>query len=267
MSSLKHLLPNKFPVKAPMAKTPADLYDLLSGLYDRERRLHPDIDYLKVHGAPQNIFNHVHTFAWYLPFLPQAGKVLDWGCNHAPDSCMVRAVFGSHLELYGCDFREPGYFTEFDKASQLEYRKIPDHIHIPFENDMFDAVIASGSLEHAVMDNRSLEELYRIMKPEGTLIISYLPSRYSHHEWIMERISRKDFHLRRYGLSQAKELLKHNGFFPTHASPHFFIWEKNLAKLGIKGEHTSLIRLLSFLFPIHLVCGCYKLIAVKKNSM
>jgi SAM-dependent methyltransferase len=267
MHSLRHLLPGGFSIKTPIAKTPADLFDFLTGLYDREQKLHPDIDYLQVHGLPQSIYNHVRTFAWYLPFLPASGKVLDWGCNHAPDSCMVRALFGDALDIYGCDFREPGLFTEFDKAARFEYRKIPNHIHIPFENNMFDVVIASGSLEHAVMDYRSLEELYRILKPEGKLIISFLPNRCSYYEWIKEHISKKDFHPRRYGLFQAKELLRHNGFFPIEASSHNFLWEKNLAKIGIKGDHRSLVRFLSFIFPIHLAAGCHKLIAIKKTSM
>jgi len=267
MPLLRNLLPNQFPVKTPITKTPAELFDLLTGIYDREMKLHPEIDYLRVQSSPASIFNHVLTLAWYLPLLPQTGKVLDWGCNHAPDSCMVRALFGNSLGIYGCDFREAGLYTEFDKASQLEYRKIPDYFRIPFENDIFDVIIASGSLEHAVFDYKSLEELHRVMKPEGTLIISYLPNRFSYHEWIQEHVFHRDFHLRLYGLSQTKKLLKHNGFFPIEAGSHIFFWEKTLAKLGIKGNHRGLKRFLSILFPIHLVCGCYKLIAIKKSSM
>lgn len=267
MSLFKNLFPDQFPIKTPLAATPADLFDLLSGLYEREQRLHPDIDYLRIQSAPQYLYNHVMTFGWYLPFLPRCGKVLDWGCNHAPDSCMLRAAFGDTLELFGCDFREPGLYTEFDKAARFEYRKVPDYFHIPFENNTFDVVVASGSLEHAVFDYKSLEELYRVIKPEGKLIITFLPSRYSYHEWIFEHISHRDFHLRRYSIGQAKELLKHNGFFPVEATSHIFFWEKNLAKLGMKGKNKGLRQFLSLIFPLQLVSACYKLIAIKKTSM
>src|SRR4051794_34499131 len=31
------------------------------------------------------------------------GRVLEWGCRHAFDSCVYRMRFGPSVELYGCD--------------------------------------------------------------------------------------------------------------------------------------------------------------------
>ena len=267
MPNFRNLLPNHFPVKTPVSKSPAELYDFLSDLLNRQKQVSPDNDYLQVHSNPRSISNHVYTLTWYLPYLPETGKVLDWGCNYAPDSCMIRALFGDQLELHGCDFGEPGAQRVFHDAAKLQYKQIPDHIHVPYEDNTFDVVVASGALEHAVFDYKSLEELYRVLKPEGKLIVSYLPNRYSYYEWIKEHISKKDFHPRRYGLTQTKDLMKHNGFLPVSAGAHIFFWEQKLALVGLKTPKPGLIKLLSFIFPIHLVAGCYKLVAIKKSSM
>ena len=267
MKSHRTHLPTRFPIQTRINKSPVDLFDLLLGLYDKELKSHPENSYLGQHSSPGNIINQIYTFAWYLRFLPEHGKILDWGCNHAPDSCMVRAVFGDDLEIHGCDFREPDMFKEFNKAARLSYRKLSDHVHLPYEDNTFDAVIASGALEHAVFDYKSLEELYRVMKPECKLIITYLPNRLSYYEWIKENISKKDFHPRRYGLKEIRKLLKHNGFLPIEASAQIFLWEQKLAALGFAKNNKLLIKFLRFLFPIHLISGCFKLVAVKKDSM
>ena len=71
------------------------------------------------------------------------------------------------------------------------------------------------------MDYESLKELHRILKPGGTLIITYLPNRLSAKEWGRRVIRKRDFHNRLYGLAEARQLLKRSGFLPlmtTYAS-------------------------------------------------
>jgi len=51
---------------------------------------------------------------WYGPAVSVlrtvlAGRtsILDWGCHHAPDACLIRARFGQAVALHGCDIVDP----------------------------------------------------------------------------------------------------------------------------------------------------------------
>jgi SAM-dependent methyltransferase len=53
-----------------------------------------------------------------------------------------------------------------------------DALALPFPDDTFDRVIASEVLEHVSDDQRSLDEIFRVLKPGGTLaatVPSWLP--------------------------------------------------------------------------------------------
>jgi ubiquinone/menaquinone biosynthesis C-methylase UbiE len=259
-------LPSNFGIDIPTQKKPVDLYNYLVELFSQEQMVNPNDEYLTYHASPSSILLKIYSFDWYLPFIPKDGELLDWGCNHAPDSCLIRASFGNVHNIRACDYREPGLFPHFSKAANIEYHKLTDHIKLPFDSNSFDAVIASGALEHAAIDYASLQELYRIIKPEGKLIITYLPNKYSYEEWIFEHVRHSNFHMRRYSLSSFKQLLKSNGFFPIAWGFQTAFWEWRLAKIGIR-KHELLCKLLYALFPINAICGCFKVVAVKKQSM
>ncbi len=145
---------------------------ILNQLYREQLALRPDDPYLAEHATERNIANQVRTFEWYLPFLPCRGAVLEWGCNHAPDSCLLRATLANALDLHGCDFREPDQYRVMYDFAGLAYTRLSHVVMLPYGADMFDAVIASGTLEHVAMDYESLKEIYRVLKPDGTLILT-----------------------------------------------------------------------------------------------
>src|SRR5262245_16242217 len=175
-------------VRQPRAVRPApgddSLRQLLADLYQDQLALDPGNGYLHEHGSERAIANQVRTFHWYRPYLSEGGSVLDWGCNHAPDSCLLRAWFGDRLKLYSCDFVEADRFSVFHDYAQPVHRRLDDEVLLPFEDDQFDAVIGSGVLEHTARDADSLRELYRVIKPDGVLVISYLPNWLSVKEWL-----------------------------------------------------------------------------------
>src|SRR4051812_37448356 len=86
---------------------------LLARLYAEQLALTPEVAYLRSHARPKVIAGQVAVFDWYRRLLPASGRVLDWGCNHAPDSCLVREWAGDRFELHGCDFQEPNGYAAF----------------------------------------------------------------------------------------------------------------------------------------------------------
>jgi SAM-dependent methyltransferase len=238
----------------------ACLHEMLASLYESQLALDPDDQYLTEHSSDRNIANHVLTFLWYRSYLPKEGTVLDWGCNHAPDSCLLRATYGQRLQLHGCDFGKSDRYSVFRKFAGLSFKQLDDNIQLPYEPDTFDVVIGSGVLEHTAMDYESLKQLYKILKPEGVLIISSLPYSHSIREWA------RPVHQRQYSMREAKQLLKRSGFNPVLADYHMFFWENLIAKAGIeRWNRWNLLgsRFLYHVLPLHLICDTLRFVARK----
>jgi SAM-dependent methyltransferase len=218
--------------EAPDHLGAADLVDVLAELYRRQREIEPDNVYLAIHGTRRFITSQVRNFRWYARYLPDRGAVLDWGCNHAPDSCLLRARFGDRLELHSCDFIEPGRYRAFGDYARTVYTQLHDLVKLPYPDQAFRAIIGAGVLEHTAMDYEVLKELYRVLEPDGTLALTYLPNRLSVEEWVRRVIHRTGFHRRLYGLGEAERLLKRTGFYPVTSGYHCYLGEKLAAALG-----------------------------------
>jgi hypothetical protein len=192
--------------------TAATLCDLLTLLYEKQNA--GSNHYLAGHARPGVIAAQVIGFQWYARFLPPHGRLLDWGCRHAPDACLIRGAFGAAHTLHGCDFVEPGSFSAFHDYAELDFTKLDHCFKLPYPDQFFDGVIASGTLEHAAMDYESLKELYRTLKPNAPLIITYLPYRYSYEEFFRRHFQKREYHRRLYSKREVDALLRHTGFVP-----------------------------------------------------
>lgn len=216
-------------------------------LMERSLEDDPSNPYIVHHSQPACVAGHVKTFCRYAPFLPDRGDVLDWGCHHAPDSCLLRTAYPNRFRLHGCDHVEPQRFARFHEYAALDYRQLSETVATPYAPDSFEAVIGSGVLEHVAMDYESLKELHRILKPGGVLIITYLPNWLSWREWVHRVIRKRGFHQRRYGLAEAQTLLKRAGFLPELA------------------EHANYAH--PALGPLKFLCSTLTLVARKVHAM
>lgn len=208
------------PPPAAPCSPPAALAAALSARYAEQLRTAPDDLYLLSHARPATVATQVRVFGWYAPFLTSHPDwpdvaVLDWGCRHAPDSCLLRAAFGGRPHLHGADFEPPDRFAAFHRAAGLRYHRL-DHVYrLPYPDESFQAVVASGTLEHAAMDYESLKELWRVLRPGGRLVVTYLPNRWSVGEWRKRRWpDAHPPHPRLYSLAELRHLLLHHGFRP-----------------------------------------------------
>ena len=189
-----------------------ELAAILRQLYEKQLHLRPEDEYLRRHVRPQFLAGSIRVFEFYSRHLPPAGRVLDWGCRHAPDACLIRAR-RPDLAIEACDLFDADHYPVFHRYADLSYRKL-DHIYrLPYPDAAFDAIIASGVLEHVPMDYESLKELHRVLRPDGRLIITYPPNKTSVEEWLLRRRSRYS-HKRLYSKSELRRLLLHTGFRP-----------------------------------------------------
>ena len=98
-----------------------------------------------------------------------AAKLLDVGCAHGFTLSRVREILPD-AELHGIDVHASvedelgrlGFIGESCDASR----------EIRYPRDTFDAVICTEVLEHVVDTDNLLAEIYRVLKPGGSLILS-----------------------------------------------------------------------------------------------
>lgn len=204
-------------VSAPSARAVAcregasERLALLTRLYAEQAAL-GDTEYLREHARPQATRHHVDVFEWYAPRLAGCRAVLDWGCNHGPDACLLRHRFGDALDLHACDFIAEREFAAFRAYARARYAQLSDPFALPYPAARFDAVVGSGVLEHTAMDGEALKDVYRVLRPFGLLVITYLPFAGS---WDERRLRAGGAgHRRLYSRAGAAELLLSHGFEP-----------------------------------------------------
>ena len=152
-------------------------------------------------------------------------KVLDWGCRQAPDSCMLRSLH-PQMDLSGCDFPEDD-FPIFHEYAQLRFQRLKHEYELPYPDRSFDAVISSGVLEHVAFEHESLREIWRILREEGLLFVTFLPNATSVSENVARLLGSFGGHTRLYNLSETQRMFLRSGFavercgfhqvFPTFA--------------------------------------------------
>ncbi len=220
------------------------LASVLAELYRQQAAADPANAYLSEHGSPKWIAGQVLTYQHYRQHLPRGGKVLDWGCRHAPDSCLLRHEFGDALELLGCDLEDADKFAAFHQFAGLNYAKLDHEYQLPYDSDFFDVVIGSGVLEHVVLEYESLKEVRRVLKPGGILVITYLPNRWSVAEWKRRVSGKQEYHQRRYSHFRATELFKGCGLLPIVSGYQSRLWRLQFDLLSVGTMSPAMARTL-----------------------
>ena len=97
-------------------------------------------------------------------------KVLDYGCGH----CTLGIHFSKLLGLkksYGCDINNWNEKFSQNKNDYLQFKVLKENEKVSFENEYFDVIIISMVLHHVQNNSFIFSELYRLLKPNGILII------------------------------------------------------------------------------------------------
>lgn len=235
------------------------LESLLHRLYRQCRDANPADAYMALHDEPQFVATQVNTFRWYRRHLPSQGTLLDWGCRHAPDACMIRAAFAKSIQLHGCDFEPPAPYRAFHEYAGLTYARLDHPARLPYADAKFDAIVAAGALEHAAWDYECLKELWRCLKPDGVLVVTFLPNRWSYEEFA-NRVRNKPSHARRYSLRELRMLLSHTGFLPIEMG-----YQSRSAVLSQVGGKSVIARAAVRTLQLHRLTSC--LCAIVKKAV
>lgn len=192
------------------------MLEKLNELYLQQQSIKPDW-YLETHSRYINaIKNRINSFRIYESYV--GNDVLDWGCRHAIDSCLVRMT-KPEVNLSGCDFCKEDDYKIFYEFAKLSFQELSHHYYMPYADASFDTVIGGGVFEHVPFDDLTIHELWRIMRTDGHLVLTYLPNLFSYSEFIHKTL-KKPYHKKRFTPRTIDNYLLHNGFVPCKIKYH-----------------------------------------------
>ncbi len=101
-------------------------------------------------------------------------KLLDIGCG---DGLLAGLVNKKYSQIYGVEFSEAARRLAEAKGVITENININSQ-SLPFDDNTFDAVAGLDIVEHVFEPDKFLEEVFRVLKPEGFFILSTPNVRY-----------------------------------------------------------------------------------------
>lgn len=102
-------------------------------------------------------------------------RLLDVGCGTGATLAVLQATYGDGVELYGVEPSDDMLSQARDKlAASNTQLKLATAENLPFKDAYFDYVTSSLVMHHLPMDlkRRAIQEMWRVLKPKGTLVIS-----------------------------------------------------------------------------------------------
>ncbi len=177
---------------------------------------------------PIGILNYIRIANDVLQQLPR-GDLLDWGCGFGQMSFLLRqrGLEVTSFDIGSFDNRLPN----IPLCRNLRAIYTTDKTALPFEDMMFDAVLSCGVLEHVNESGgdeiKSLQQIQRVLRPQGQLFIYQLPQQYAWQEAIIRYFKLGYAHPRRYTHTEINRLLAQNGFQVTRTKRFNFV-PKNL---------------------------------------
>lgn len=113
---------------------------------------------------PERDVRFIKLMNWLMP----KKKILDIGCNTGAWGNAFKSY--KKMDVIGIDFEK---LLEANKKNYIFPTKIGFAEELPFENETFDYVWCGEILIHSPLPNIIIEEMSRVLKPEGKVIISY----------------------------------------------------------------------------------------------
>lgn len=141
-------------------------------------------------------------------------RILDLGCGTGELARLLRQE-NKTVEIEGIDLSPK-------MVEQAKYKKIPlaffregDAECLPYDNEFFDMAVCVQSFHHYPNPQKALEEVLRVLKPEGTFVLCDMYVANPVFRWLENRFLLKMLHLgdvHTYGREEICGLFETMGF-------------------------------------------------------
>jgi len=159
--------------------------------YRKKQKFNPDIIGLFINPfffARRGLFKEMSKYSKDL-----SGDILDVGCGNKPYKDLFR-----YEKYIGMDIENPGHDHKNEDIDVFY-----DGNAFPFEDRVFDGVLANQVLEHVFNPDEFLQQINRVLKVKGHLLLT-VPFIWDEHE--------QPYDYGRYSSFGLKSLLEKNGF-------------------------------------------------------
>lgn len=148
------------------------------------------------------------------------GNVLDVGCGQSPYKFLLIA---ENTKYFGVDIIDAEKF-DYNNSEITPF----DGENIPFENEKFDGLICTEVLEHVQQYQKLIDEMYRVMKPGATGIVT-IPwsARYHYAPYDYFRYTPSSLHTMFSKFSEGK-IIPRGSDVSNIANKLIVMWARNL---------------------------------------
>jgi trans-aconitate methyltransferase len=137
-------------------------------------------------------------------YAPKLKCFLEIGCGTGFVISSVSKYFPS-VKVSGSEYFEDGLVYARQRLPNAEFTQM-DARRIPY-NSEFDAIGVFDVLEHIEEDEVVLQQIFKALRPEGTLFIT-VPQ----HDWLWSEVDEHACHVRRYSESDLRRKVCNAGF-------------------------------------------------------
>lgn len=125
--------------------------------------------------SPDNPLGYSRSgYAWEK--VPAAGQAhLDFGCHQG--EFLAKLAIKGPRRLVGVDVSREAIEAGRSKRPEIEFMHIANAAELPFADATFDSISMLDVIEHIAEQKRVLDELHRVLKPQGVLIVT-VPGQY-----------------------------------------------------------------------------------------
>jgi 2-polyprenyl-3-methyl-5-hydroxy-6-metoxy-1,4-benzoquinol methylase len=191
--------------------------------------------YWQGHNLKANAFDHrpaewtQENFEYHYDFFKPyvKGTLLDFGCGEGQFLNWMKPFCERG---YGVDIAPEAITRARENCSGVDFQ-VMENGQLSFQEELFDAVCAVDVLEHLMDAETALEEIHRVLKPGGHLLIA--TSELTVLKMIMISLYSLDNyfnpaspHVRHFTRRNLERLLAHKGFQPA-------AYQKNRTYLGL----------------------------------
>ncbi len=130
-------------------------------------------------------------------------QILDIGCGTGFNIVYLNQL--GYNKVVGLDFSPDA--LEYCRSRQLNVLICGNAENLPISQRCYDLILVLDIIEHLKDDRRALSEIFRALKPDGTLII-FVPA----FQFLWSFQDEISHHQRRYNAMELKEKILHAGF-------------------------------------------------------
>jgi len=152
-----------------------------------------------------------HQNSVLLSLLPEdpTATVLDLGCGVG---VLLQDMVGRYTYVHGLDVSAESLSLVGIDSPNMQGLVVGDGEHLPYRSGVFDAVVLKGVLHHIPNVDQALQELHRVLKPGGTLLMAEPCGDHSFVRWSRGCLSKRKE--RYFGSAELDTYLRRHGFTP-----------------------------------------------------